>query len=56
MEAIAPPAVVRTNDDADNPTLAVIDHDEAFAVKFHYDPSVPGYVPTDIKWWRRAGH
>jgi len=55
MEAIAPPVVVRTNDDADNPTLAVIDSDEIFAVTFHYDLSVPGYVPTDIKWWRRAG-
>jgi hypothetical protein len=54
MEGIAPPAVSRTNDDADNPTLAVIDHDEVFAVTFHYDPAAPGYLPTDIKWLRRG--
>jgi hypothetical protein len=56
MEAVAPPAVVRTNDDADNPTLAAIDRDEVFAVTFHYDSSVPGYVPTNVNWWRRTGH
>jgi hypothetical protein len=55
-ETLAPPVVVRTNDDLDNPTLAVIDRDEVFAVTFHYDPATPGYVATDITWWRRAAH
>jgi hypothetical protein len=52
-DALAPPVVVRTNDDLDNPTLAVIDRDEAFVVSFQYDPSLPGYAPTDITWSRR---
>ena len=48
-----PPAVVRTTDDLDNPTLAIIDRDEVFTVSFRYDPSIPGYAPVDINWLRR---
>jgi hypothetical protein len=54
LDEMAPPVVVRTNDDPDNPTLAVIDRDEVFTVAFRYDPSLPGYVPGDLKWLRRS--
>jgi hypothetical protein len=54
LDTFAPPTVVRANDDLDDPILAVIDRDEVFKVTFHYDPSLPGYAPTDIAWLRRA--
>src|SRR5450432_1487149 len=53
LDRAAPPVVVRTTDDLDGPTLAIIDRDEVFAVSFRYDPSIPGYAPVDINWLRR---
>ena len=53
LDRAAPPVVVRTTDDLDNPTLAIIDRDEIFEVSFRYDPSIPGYAPVDINWLRR---
>jgi hypothetical protein len=53
LDRAAPPVVVRTTDDLDNPTLAIIDGDEVFTVSFRYDPSIPGYAPVDINWLRR---
>ena len=53
LDSAAPPVVVRTTDDLDNPTLAIIDRDEVFTVSFRYDPSIPGYAPVDINWLRR---
>ena len=53
LDRAAPPVVVRTTDDLDNPTLAIIDRDEVFSVSFRYDPEIPGYAPVDINWLRR---
>ena len=53
LDRAAPPVVVRTTDDLDGPTLAIIDRDEVFTVSFRYDPSIPGYAPVDINWLRR---
>jgi hypothetical protein len=48
-DGVAPPVVVRANDDPDNPVLATIDHDEIFTASFHYDAASAGYAFVSLR-------
>jgi hypothetical protein len=53
LDMVAPPVLVRVNDDLDAPVLAIVDPDEVFTVALRYDPALPGYVADGVKRLQR---
>ncbi len=50
LESMVRPQLMRTNQDLEHPSLAVVDHDNVFTVSFRYEPHGAGYVPDEVKW------
>jgi len=53
LEGLAPPRIVRLNDDGDHPVLAMARRADIFVVAFDHDAAEGAFLPKQIRWVRR---